>query len=389
MKAQNKPQKLNEVEEQIPQLTQSQRIRKIIFLTVGLVAFNAFVWGSLYYSIVLKSEQKTEVKKAVENRFGDLRKVGTAQVQVSPTPTPFPFEDITIPYLRGREYKSSLGQMSQVSDNASYTSYVTSYDSDGLKINGLLTIPKGDKPAGGWPAIVFVHGYIPPSTYTTLERYTDYVDYLARNGYVVFKIDLRGHGDSEGEPGGAYYSGDYIIDTLNARAALQASDFVNPKKIGLWGHSMAGNVVSRALSARPEIPVVVIWAGAVYTYEDLSQYRIQDTSYRPPAQDSDVISKRQELFQDYGTFDKNSEFWKLVPMTNYLEDIKGAISINHAVDDDVVNIEYSRNFNEILNKTNIVHELNEYPSGGHNISGASFGPAMQKTVQFFDKYLKQ
>lgn len=389
MKAQVKPQEIEEIQEEQPSLTKSQKIRKIIFLVVGLVAFNAFVWGTLYYTVVLKSGENAEVKKAVENKFDDLKKIGKAEVGPSPTPTPFPFQEMTIPYLKNREYKSTLGEMNQAIENVNYTGYLTSYDSDGLKINGLLTIPTGEKPEGGWPAIVFVHGYIPPSIYTTLERYTDYVDYLARNGYVVFKIDLRGHGDSEGEAGGAYYSGDYIIDALNARAALQASEFVNPEKIGLWGHSMAGNVVSRALAVRPEIPAIVIWAGAVYTYEDLNEFRIQDTSYRPPAQGSDVISKRQELFQDYGTFDKNSEFWKQVPMTNYLGDIKGAISINHAVDDDVVNIEYSRNFNEILNKTNIAHELNEYPSGGHNISGASFGPAMQNTVNFFDKYLKQ
>ncbi len=205
---------------------------------------------------------------------------------------------------------------------------------------------------------------------------------------MIFKIDLRGHGNSEGEPGGGYYSADYIIDTLNARAALQTSDFVNPGAVGLWGHSMAGNVIARALAAQPEIPAIVIWAGAVYTYTDFSEFRIEDNSYQPPPSDSPSRKRRNEMFEKYGQFDPNSSFWKLVPMTNYLNDIKGVIQINHAIDDSVVDIRYSRNLNRLLDEALISHEFNEYPSGGHNFIGEAFNSAMQNTVEFFKKHLK-
>lgn len=304
----------------------------------------------------------------------------------SPTPTPFQFQELTIPYLRSREYKSRLGEQTVNYRSATYTAYDTRYDSDGLRINGLLTIPNGQAPGGGWPAIVFVHGYIPPAQYG--NQYYDYVDYLAGNGYVVFKIDLRGHAQSEGEPGGAYYSSDYIIDTLNARAALQSADFVNPDKVGLWGHSMAGNVTLRSLVTRPEIPAVAIWGGAVFTYADRLQYGIQDGSYVPPAQTTNRQRQRQRLRDAYGEFDRDHWFWKQVTPINYLNDVKGAISLHHAVNDDVVNIGYSRGLNDILNATKIPHKLNEYPSGGHNISGASFVQAMQDTVAFYDRHLK-
>ena len=75
-------------------------------------------------------------------------------------------------------------------------------------------------------------------------------------------------------------------------------------------------------------------------------------------------------------------------MTNYLPDIKGAIQINHVTNDPVVSIDYSRNFNSILDGTSIIHELNEYSSGGHNFTGTAFNQAMQNTVEFFTKYLK-
>lgn len=308
--------------------------------------------------------------------------------QISVSPSPIPFEELTIPFLRNRSYESSLDELRPYSENESYTSFIAKYNSDGLKIYGLLTKPVGQQPDGGWPAIIFVHGYIPPDSYKTTENYYAYVDYLARNGFVVFKIDLRGHGESEGEPGGAYYSSDYIVDVLNAYNSLQKSGFVNPYKIGIWGHSMAGNVTLRAMAAKGDIPAVSIWAGAVYTYKDLAEYGIQDGSYRPPSNQSERQRKREQLRQLYGEPKDGNPFWDLVAPTNYLDNIKGAIQLSHAVNDDVVNIEYSRGLDSILSTTKIPHELNEYPSGGHNITDPSFAPAMDNTVKFFKHYLQ-
>ncbi len=352
----------------------SSKRRRVIIGSVAIILI-------LLLGLVIYTKQN---KTAYQEITQDLTQSGG----IIPSPTPFLFQEMTIPYLRERLYDSNLAALEKVSDNTNYSSYLTSFDSDGLQVNGLITIPKGEEPENGFPAIVFVHGYIPPKSYQTLSNYSSYVDYLAKNGFVVFKIDLRGHGKSEGEPGGSYYSSDYIIDVLNAYNALQNSDFVNPKNIGLWGHSMAGNVLLRALAAKPDIPAVAIWAGAVYTYKDLQEYRISDNSYQPPSGVSERQRKRQILFDTYGQFSDNSSFWQQIPATNYLSKIKGAISLHHAVDDNVVNIGYSRNLNEILNKTLITHELNEYPNGGHNLSGSVFNTAMQNTVEFFNKYLK-
>lgn len=298
-------------------------------------------------------------------------------------PSNFAFQELTIPYLRAREYKSELGERTKLSESSNYTSYLTSYKSDGLKINGLLTIPKSEEPEGGFPAIVFVHGYIPPTLYRTTEKYVDYVNYLARNGFVVFKIDLRGHGSSEGDPGGAYYSSDYIVDTLNAYSALENSDFVNSEKIGLWGHSMAGNVTFKSLVVKKDIPAVVIWAGAGYTYTDLLEYRISDNSYRPPTNNTERQRKRKELMDNYGTFSTYSWFWKLVTPINYLDGVDSALQLHHATDDNVVSIEYSRNLDKVLDSSSIDHQVFEYPSGGHNLTGSSFSQAMQRTVEFY------
>jgi uncharacterized protein len=340
----------------------------VLFVILGCIA----VW--MFLKTPLSAENKTT---RIDAAFG------------VPSPTPMPFVELTIPYLRARTYKSTLGHMEELSQNDTYTSYLTSYDSDGLKINALMTIPTGKKPVSGWPAVVFIHGYVPPTLYTTTERYEEYIDYLARNGFAVLKIDLRGHGNSEGEPGGGYYGSDYVVDALNAYAALQATEVVNPKAVGMWGHSMAGNTLMRSMAVKKDIPAIVIWAGAVYSYEDQRKYGISDNSYRPPENDTERQRRRRELFEKYGSPSASSPFWSQVAPTNYLNDITGAIQIDHAVDDDVVNIGYSRDLMALLDETSVPHEFYEYPSGGHNITGVSFNIAMQRTVDFYKKYLAE
>jgi dipeptidyl aminopeptidase/acylaminoacyl peptidase len=307
---------------------------------------------------------------------------GIIHLKPSSSPTQFLFQETTIPYLRNQKFESALEELKKISDNGQYENYLTSYTSDGLKINALLTKPKIEKPQNGFPAVIFIHGYIPPKQYQTLSNYSAYVDFLARRNLVVFKLDLRGHGESEGEASGAYYSGDYIIDILNAYQALKNTDFVDTDKISLWGHSMGGNVVLRTLAAKPEIKKGVIWAGAVYTYSDMQKYRIADASYQPPPDDTNRQRRRKLLFDTYGEFDPNHQFWKKVPATNYLDGLNFSLQLHHAINDNVVNIGYSRDLAQILDNFGIKYELFEYPNGGHNIEGTSFSQAMQKTAEF-------
>lgn len=355
-------------------LSQQVKLFRRVFLSFAILLFTLIGIIVLFPQSLLKNS----------------REENTLRIKDRSDTTAIPFVEMTIPYLRQRKYESSLNERKLLAKHERYTSYLTSYISDGLRVNGLLTIPTSKQPKKGWPAIVFIHGYIPPSQYQTNgDSYSSYVDYLARNGFVVFKIDLRGHGNSEGEPKGGYYSSDYVIDALNARAALQSLSFVNPQAIGLWGHSMGGNIVLRSMAAQPDIPVSVIWAGAVYSYTDWEKYGIHDTSYSPPQMSPELRHRRQELFEKYGSPSAKSSFWQQVSPINYLSDLKGAIQIHHAIDDDVVNIGYSRDLVAILDTTAVPHELFEYEYGGHNISGASFVLAMERTVQFFNRYLKK
>ncbi len=315
-------------------------------------------------------------------------RVASQETTPEATETPFAVaNDLTIAALRELSIEGSDILIEQtLEDGANYSRYIASYISEGNKIYGLLTIPFGDVPEGGFKAIVFNHGYIPPDTYQTTERYVAYVDALARSGFVVFKIDLRGHGDSEGEPIGSYFSPAYTIDAISALRSLQGMDIIDPQGIGMWGHSMAGNLVLRAMLVEPDIQAGVIWAGAVYSYDDFSAYAISDTSF-VRSEDSPGSRRSRAIFDTYGRPNTAEPFWQAVSLTHNIDYLENPLQLHHTTDDDVVNIGYSRDLSAVLEASEKTYEFYEYDGGGHNIASPSFEVAMMRTIAFFREHL--
>jgi dipeptidyl aminopeptidase/acylaminoacyl peptidase len=317
---------------------------------------------------------------------------------VTPTPTATQVtftvgQDLTIAYLRNLVITGSdVTIEKKLADGPNYHQYLASYISQGNIIYALLTVPFGDPPPGGFKAIVFCHGYIPPVAYRTTERYVAYVDYLARSGFVVFKIDYRGNGQSQGKPEGTYFSPAYTIDAIAALKSLQRMENVDPHGIGIWGHSMAGNLVLRAMEIEPDIKAGVIWAGAVYSYDDFTKYGISDPSYRPqPTQEgrgeSASRSLTQQIFEAYGRPDTSVPYWKAVSLTENIDYLNSPLQLDHAQDDAVVDIGYSIDLAAVLQAHGKQYEFYTYAGGGHNIISPYFDQAMQHTVAFFKDHL--
>jgi len=101
--------------------------------------------------------------------------------------------------------------------------------SNGTIMSALLYVPKGvtaNKPA---PGIVAIHGYI-----NSRETQDGFAIEFARRGYVVLAPDQTGHGYSDPP---AFANGFGGIDPLRYMRTL---DIVDPKNIGIEGHSMGG-----------------------------------------------------------------------------------------------------------------------------------------------------
>jgi len=270
---------------------------------------------------------------------------------------------------------------------ANYNRYIASYNSEGLKIYALLTVPTGQKPRTGWPVIIFNHGYIPPAQYRTTERYVAYVDAFARNGYIVFKSDYRGHGSSEGRATGGYGSPDYTIDVLNAVSSIKRYQDADPNRIGMWGHSMGGSATLRAMVVSKDIKAGVIWAGVVASYPDLFSKWHTHPGVTPTPHPGGR-RWREDLIAQYGTPEENPKFWASISPNSYLGDLSGPIQLHHSTGDSEVPFEFSKTLDQQIKDAGKTVEFYSYPGDDHNIAN-SFGIAMQRSIQFFDKYVKQ
>lgn len=300
--------------------------------------------------------------------------VPTLTPTVTPTPTPDP---LSIEYLRKRDFPASDLVIEQTLDpGLNYYRYIASYMSDGLKQYGLLTIPFGEKPETGWPVIIFNHGYIPPEVYQTTQRYVAYVDGFARSGYIVFRPDYRGHANSEGLARGAYNRPDYVIDVLNALAALKAYPEADPQRIGMWGHSMGGYITLRAMVVDPDIKAGVIWAGVVASYADMA-----DVAGRPRF-------GTRPLMQSYGPPELDPDFWASISANTYLADLSGPLQLHHGSADESVPAEFSFNLALEVREAGHLAELYIYDGDDHNIS-LNFTGALLRSIDFFDLYVKQ
>jgi dipeptidyl aminopeptidase/acylaminoacyl peptidase len=307
----------------------------------------------------------------------------TTTETAAPTPAPTLYP-LSIPAMRNLDYPGSpLTIEQELPPGFNYSRKIVSYKSEDLKIYALLTIPFGERPASGWPVIIFNHGFIPPDQYRTTERYVNYVDRLARAGFIIFRSDYRGHDNSEGKARGAYGYPDYVIDVLNGFQSMKSFPDADPDRIGMWGHSMGGYLTLRSMVIMKDIKAGVIWAGVVGSYPDiLTDWPQVD----PPLYELDP-SWRTRFVDEFGSPAQNPVFWDSISSTSYLEDISGPLQLHHSLTDEVVPFEFSNKlFHELIIAGKIT-EFYAYQGDNHNIS-YNFTVAMDRTIDFFNRYVK-
>lgn len=294
---------------------------------------------------------------------------------------------LTIEYLRTQEYPGSAITIEQtLSAGSNYSRYLVSYLSEGLKIYAYMTVPSGAKPATGWPVVVFNHGYIPPDVYRPTERYIAYQNAFASNGYIVFRPDYRGHADSEGDAAGAYSDPGYTIDVLNAISSIKAYADSDPNRLGLWGHSMGGYITARAMVVRDDIKAGVIWAGVVGSYPDMLESWTRRNTV-PASIPQRSRRWREVLVEDYGTPAENPAFWASISANSFLTDLSGPIQLHHGTNDADVPLLFSELLYEETLTAGQSAEFYIYQGDDHNIS-ANLNTALQRSVAFFDQYVK-
>jgi dipeptidyl aminopeptidase/acylaminoacyl peptidase len=133
-----------------------------------------------------------------------------------------------------------------------------------------------------------------------------------------------------------------------------------------------------------DIRAGVIWAGVVAPYLDMfAWFRTRPpTNPQPPAR-----RWREELIAQYGSPEQNPAFWASISANSYLEDLSGPIQLHHGTADETVPLGFSANLAEQIRAVGGTVEYYTYEGANHNLT-QGFALAMERSVQFFDTYVK-
>ena len=120
--------------------------------------------------------------------------------------------------------------------------------SDGVQLMTTYYVPDGPKPAGGWPAVMLLHGLgetrNDPTNAIGISTNQIAETQLVPQGYAALTFDARGHGESGGLVG--IDGPREIQDVRELFDWLKAQPEIDAQHIGAFGYSYGGGAVWRA-----------------------------------------------------------------------------------------------------------------------------------------------
>lgn len=131
---------------------------------------------------------------------------------------------------------------------------------DSVTLAGTLTLPKTKAP---FPAVILITGSGAQNRDEEIFAHKPFLviaDYLTRRGIAVLRVDDRGvGGSSKNLP--TETSVNYSEDVLAGVEFLKTRKDINPKQIGLIGHSEGGLIAPMVASKSSDVAFIVLLAG--------------------------------------------------------------------------------------------------------------------------------
>jgi uncharacterized protein len=137
-----------------------------------------------------------------------------------------------------------------------------------VSLAGTLTLPANGKTS---PAVVLITGSGAQNRDEEIFGFKPFrliADHLTRNGIAVLRYDDRGVGGSTGSVSDSTTQ-DFAGDVLAAVQLLVARPDIDPKHIGLLGHSEGGIVAPIAASRSKDIAFIILMSGTAVTGEKI------------------------------------------------------------------------------------------------------------------------
>jgi dipeptidyl aminopeptidase/acylaminoacyl peptidase len=255
-------------------------------------------------------------------------------------------------------------------------SQIVSYKSfDGKTISALLWLPFNLKRDGSNPALVLPHG---GPTGQSGDYWSPRVAAFVSRGYVCIEPNVRGSTGYGIEFQKANYQdlghGD-LQDEVYAAKFLEATGYVNPKKIGITGGSYGGFMTLMAIGRTPDV-----WAAGVELYGIINWVTM--LKHSDPFLQEYEKSLLGDPVKDRTVYDAAS------PIT-YIHDVKAPLLVLQGSNDPRVPQEEAEQVVELLKKDGKTVDAHYYANEGHGFEKRENQiDAIRRTVEWFDKYLR-
>jgi pimeloyl-ACP methyl ester carboxylesterase len=166
----------------------------------------------------------------------------------------------SFPFGLGREAIPEPARPQEPEGPLPYEQEEVSYTNGEIRLAGTLTFPSGGAP---FPAAILISGSGPQDRNEEVFGHKPFLvlsDHLTRAGIAVLRVDDRGVGGSGGSVSESTTE-DFAGDVLAGIAFLRDREEVDPKRIGLIGHSEGGIIAPLVAAESDEVAYVITLAG--------------------------------------------------------------------------------------------------------------------------------
>ncbi|WP_419147359.1 S9 family peptidase [Pseudoalteromonas 'SMAR'] len=221
-----------------------------------------------------------------------------------------------------------------------------------------------------YPVIVNVYGGPHAQRVTNSWRSKNlYFQYLAQQGYVIFQLDNRGsynRGKKFEDPIYKHLGEVEVADQIKGVEFLRTLDYVDPERIGIYGHSYGGYMALMTMFKAGD------YFSAGVSGAPVTDWALYDTHYTE---------------RYLGHPNTNAKGYEQSAVFPYADGLKGPLLIYHGMADDNVLFTHATKLFKQLQDQVKPFEMMTYPGSKHSLRGKKVQMHLHQTItDFFNRH---
>lgn len=238
---------------------------------------------------------------------------------------------------------------------------------DGQTLHYSMIKPANFDASKKYPVFLFTYGG--PHSQRVTRTWGNYFDqYMAQQGFVVFRLDNRGSSRRERQFTDVIYNNlgkNEVEDQVTGIDWLAQQSFVDPKRVGVFGWSYGGFMTLRLLAAASDKIAMGVSVAPVTDWSLYDTHYTEQFVGATPKSDPDAYARS-------GVF-------------AHLDGLKSPLLLIHGMADDNVLFTNSTRLIDELVKRNVQFDLMTYPGAKHGISGRTSQRHVYGLIEAFFK----